>query len=171
MIFPKTRTGIWSFWYYQERWYFFFPKKIILFFRRKMKYDLSQKDKWKYDVFFKCSEKMVFPKKNRTEIWSFCNIWKDGISFFSKIWYFFFRRKVKDNLSQEIHGNMIFSVYFINDIILYYTQIWYYPSAKAKIIFSQKNTLKGDISGITEKDDIHPRKYGISVEISYWLTF
>ena len=28
-----------------------------------MKYDLSQKDKWKYDVFFKCSEKMVFPKK------------------------------------------------------------------------------------------------------------
>ena len=24
-----------------------------------------------------------------------------------------------------------------------------------------KNTLKNDISGIIEKDDIHPRKYGI----------
>ena len=30
------------------------------------------------------------------------------------------------------------------------------------MIFSQKNTLKDDISGIIEKDDIHPRKYGIS---------
>ena len=30
------------------------------------------------------------------------------------------------------------------------------------MIFSRKNTLKDDISGITEKDDIHPRKYGIS---------
>ena len=38
---------------------------------------------------------------------------------------------------------------------------------KAKIIFSRKNTLKGDISGIAEKDDIHSRKYGISVEIPY----
>ena len=51
-------------------------------------------------------------------------------------------------------------------------QIWYYPSAKkAKIIFSQENTLKGGISSITEKDDIHPSKYGISVEIRHWLAF
>ena len=40
-----------------------FPGNIILFFRRKMKDDLSQKNTWKYDIFFKCSEKMVFPKK------------------------------------------------------------------------------------------------------------
>ena len=38
---------------------------------------------------------------------------------------------------------------------------------KAKMNFSCKNTHKGDISGITEKDDIHPRKYGISVEIPH----
>ena len=32
----------------------------------------------------------------------FCNIWKDGISFFQKIWYFFFRRKMKgDDLYQK----------------------------------------------------------------------
>ena len=36
---------------------------------------------------------------------------------------------------------------------------------KSKVPLSRKNTLKGDMSGITEKDDIHPRKYGISVEM------
>ena len=54
-----------------------------------------------------------------------------------------FRWKMKDDLSQKIHGNIIFSVYF--GIIE---------------IFSRKNTLKDDISGIMEIDDIHPRKYG-----------
>ena len=32
---------------------------------------------------------------------------------------------------------------------------------------SKENTIKGDISGITEKDDIRLRKYNISVEIPY----
>ena len=51
-------------------------------------------------------------------------------------------------------------------------QIWYYPSAKIeKIIFSSNNTFKGDISGITEKNNIHHTKYSISVEVPYWLTF
>ena len=37
---------------------------MILFFRRKMKDDLSpKKNTWKYDIFLKRSEKMVFPKK------------------------------------------------------------------------------------------------------------
>ena len=30
------------------------------------------------------------------------------------------------------------------------------------MIFFRKNILKEYISGITENDDIHPRKYGIS---------
>ena len=38
------------------------------------------------------------------------------------------------------------------------------PGHKAKIPFPRKNTPKGDISGITEKDGIHPRKYSISAE-------
>ena len=38
---------------------------------------------------------------------------------------------------------------------------------KAKIIFSRRNILKGDISGIAEKDDIHLRKCGISVEMRF----
>ena len=98
-------------------------KMIILFpeDRQKRKDDLSQKNTWKY-VFFKYDG---FYKKIAQDYEYFCNIWKDGISFF-------FRRKIKLPLCQK----------------------------KAKT-----NTLKGDICGITEKDDIHPREYGISFEI------
>ena len=52
----------------------------------------------------------------------------------------FFGRKMKDDLSQEIHGNTIFSVcmykYYKHDITLL--------PKKLKMIFSRKNTLKGD---------------------------
>ena len=106
---------------------------------------------------------MVFPKKTALEYDLFCNIWKDGISFFPKILYFFFRRKKKDDLSQKIYGNMIFCVYMYKCYKYDVTPL----SNKAKITFSRKNTLQGDISGITEKDDIHLRKYGVSVEILY----
>ena len=44
-----------------------------------------KKNTWKYDVFFKCSEKMVLSKKITLEYDLFCNIWKDGYSFFPKI--------------------------------------------------------------------------------------
>ena len=56
--------------------------------------------------------KDALSKKFAPEHDLFCNIWKDGISFFHKIWYFFFRRKMKeDDLYQKTRGNMIFSVY------------------------------------------------------------
>ena len=74
---------------------------------------------------------------------------------------------MKDDVSQKMHGNMIFFVYMYKyckyDIIL--------PPKIAKMIFSRKNTLKADISNITENDNIYPKKYGIPVEIPYWLTF
>ena len=44
-----------------------FPENLILFFRQKRKDDLPPKNTWKYDSFFKYSEKMVFPK-NRAGI-------------------------------------------------------------------------------------------------------
>ena len=50
-----------------------------------MKDDLSQKNTWKYDIFFKCPEKMVFPKKMALEHDLSCYIiWKDDISFSRK---------------------------------------------------------------------------------------
>ena len=44
---------------------FLFPENIILFFRQKMIDDLYQKNTWKYDIFFKCSENMIFPQKKK----------------------------------------------------------------------------------------------------------
>ena len=88
---------------------FLFPQNMMLFFKWKMKDDLSRKNTWKYDTFFKCPEKMVFPKKIELEFDLSCIIWRDAF-FFRKIWYFFFGRKMKDDLSQGIHGNMIFSI-------------------------------------------------------------
>ena len=61
--------------------------------------------------------------------------------FFPQNMIFFFRQKMRDGLSQEIHENMMFSVY---------TYVCYKRGAtplfpkKSKIVLSHKNTLKGD---------------------------
>ena len=105
--FKKSRAGKWSLLYYQKRWYFFFPKNIILFFRQKMKDGLFQKNKWKYDIFFKYSEKMVFPKKLH---WNKIFLVLSGkmIFLFPENMIWFFKRKMKDDLSKKIHGFMTF---------------------------------------------------------------
>ena len=163
--FQKNRTGIWSFLYYEERWYFFFPKIWHFFLDRKgnlislknihgdMMFSSNVLKRWSF-------QKIVLEHD------LFGNIWEDSISFFPKI-YFFFRRKLKDYLSHKIHGNMLFSVY-VHKCYKYDTSLLI---KKTKITLSRKNTLKGDISGITEEGDIYPRKYDISVEIPRWLTF
>ena len=48
-----------------------------------MKDDLSQKNTRKYDIFFKLSEKMIFPKRVAPAHDLYCIIWKDG-TFFPK---------------------------------------------------------------------------------------
>ena len=58
---------------------FLFPENMILHLRRKMKDDLSQKNTWKYDLFFKGSEKMVFSKRIALGHDLSCIIWKNGI--------------------------------------------------------------------------------------------
>ena len=88
----------------------FFSKNMILPPRRKMKDDLSQKNTRKYDIFFKCSQKMVFSKRTMPVHDLSCIVSKDSI-FSPKAWYFFLGQKIRDDLSQEIHGGMIFSVY------------------------------------------------------------
>ena len=47
---------------------------------------------------------------------------------------------MNDDLSQEIHGNMIFSVYTYK----YYKRDITLLQKKSKMILSRKNTLKGD---------------------------
>ena len=68
---------------------FLFPENMILFFRHKRKDDISQKNVWKNDIFFKCMFwKDGLSKKFAPEHDLFCNICKDGISLFQKLWYF-----------------------------------------------------------------------------------
>ena len=57
----KNCAEIWSFLYYRERWYFFFSK--IWSYPLDGKWKMIFLKKWKYDIFFRCSEKMVFPKR------------------------------------------------------------------------------------------------------------
>ena len=124
---------------------FLFPENMILFFRHKRKDDLSQKNAWKYDIFFKCPEKVVFLKNSCLNMIFFVISGKMVFLFFQKIWYVFFRSKMKeDDLYQKARGNIVFSVYMTMP----------HPGKKTKM--PRKNTPKCDISGITEKDDIHP---------------
>ena len=124
------RTGIW----HESHW------DMILFYRRKMKDDLSQENTWKHDIFFKCSEKIAFPKKITPEHELSRTIRKDGISF-SRKYDIFSRRKVKDDLSQKIRGNMMFSVYSVKMVPLFPTNMkltFQKPIKKSKIVFSRK---------------------------------
>ena len=86
----------------------------------------------------------------------FCNIWKDGIYLFQQI-HIFFGQKIKDGFYQKMRGNMVFSVLYMRR--RYKHDIARPPAGReTKMPLTRKNSPKGDISGITEKDDIHPRK-------------
>ena len=95
---------------------FLFPKNMILPPDGKWKMIFLKKITWKYDIFFKCSEKMVFSKRIALKRIALaydlsCTIWERGIVF-PKTCYFFpgWKMRERDDLSQEIHGNMIFFV-------------------------------------------------------------
>ena len=110
MVFPKKSRWNMIFLVLLGKTIFLFPENMILHLRRKMNANLSQ--------------------KQYTEIWYFLQtFWKDGLLkqgqagtwpflYHLERWYFFYRKhfffleqEVRDNLSQEVHGNMIFSVY------------------------------------------------------------
>ena len=131
MVFPKKLHWNIICFVLPGKMIFLFPENMIWFLRQKMKDDLSKKSTWKYDIFFKYSEKMVFPKKSH---WNMTFLVLPGkiVFFYLKIWYFFFGRNWK----------MIF--------LKKYMEIWYFlymcinVTKKAKTIFSRENTIKGD---------------------------
>ena len=63
---------------------------------------------------------------------------------------------------KKIHGNMIFSAYSVKLVFHFPTNMILHFCQKSKDDFFPKNALKDDNSSIIEKDDIYPRKYGIS---------
>ena len=78
---PKICDGLWSFLCYWDIWYFFFPKIWSYPLRRKWNliFLKEKKNTRKYDISFKCSEKMVFAKWFALGHDLSCIIWKDGI--------------------------------------------------------------------------------------------
>ena len=63
---------------------------------------------------------------------------------------------MKDDLSQKMHGNMMFSVCLEKTVFLFSINVKLPFCQKSKDDLFPKNTPKDYISGITEKDDIHP---------------
>ena len=104
--FQKNCAGIWFFFYFRERWYFLFPKI----------WSYALCGKWKM-TFLKKIHGDIF-SSNVTRRWSFQEelrrdtiflVLSGKMAFFSpKTWYFFLGRKMRDDFSQEIRGNMIF---------------------------------------------------------------
>ena len=102
-------------------------------------------------MFWKDISKKVFPNKIALEYDLSSTIRKNDISF-SRKYDIVSCQKVKDDLSQKIHGNMMFSMY----MKLPFCQ-------KSKDYLLPQNTLKNDISGISKKDDAHHSKDDIGI--------
>ena len=137
--FQKNRAGTWSFLYYWEIWYFSFAKIWSYPLNEKWKMIFLTKNTRKY-IFFKRSEKMVFSKRAAQGHDLSCITWKDGI-FYPKTWYFFLGQEVRDDISQEEHGNMMFSVYTYG---CYERGATPPCQKKSKMVLSRKNTPKDD---------------------------
>ena len=120
MVFPKKSCWNMIFLVLSGKIMFPFPKNVIFHLRRKMKDDLPQKNTRKYDIFFKLSEKMGFSKKAAIDLLKrdtiFLVLSGKMVFFPPEIWHFFLGQEVIDDLSQEIHGDMIFSVYTLKMI-------------------------------------------------------
>ena len=92
-------------------------------------------------MFWKDFSKKVFPNEIALEYDLSSTIRKNDISF-SRKYEIVSCQKVKDDLSQKIHGNMMFSMYSVK-MVFFSLQTWNYSSVKkAKIIFSRKIHLK-----------------------------
>ena len=102
MVFPKKLRWNMIFLVLPGKMIFLFPENMILPLGEKMKDGLSQKNTWKYDIFFRCSEKMVF------KIWFFL--------YYLERWYLFFRKH--DIFSLDGKWMMIF--------LKKYMEIWYF---------------------------------------------
>ena len=83
MVLPKKLRWNMIFLVFPGKMIFLFPENMILPLGGKIKDGLSQKNTWKYDIFFRCSKKMVFSKYDFS-----CIIWKDDICFSENMIFF-----------------------------------------------------------------------------------
>ena len=83
---------------------FHFSGSMMLFFRRKMEDDLSQKIHANMIFSSNVLKRWSF-QTNRTRIWFSLHHQERWHLFFSKIWYFFLSRKMKDTPSMVLKNN------------------------------------------------------------------
>ena len=139
-----------------------FPKNMILFTKCHMKDYIFQKNTWKYNIFSKCYEKIVFSKKSHRCFFNFRKVF--FCFFFWKFRIFSFDGKRKMVFIRKYLEIRSF-LYIKQKWHVFFVQIWYYSSVKkANMVFFRKNTFWDDIFSIIENDDIHPTKYGIFVK-------
>ena len=110
----KNRTGIWSFSCYQERWHFLFPKIWPYSLDRKWKIIFFKKNTWKYDIFFKCSEKMVIPKMPHWNMIFFVLSAKMGFFLPKNMIFFIWTENERWSFSRNTWKYDIFYVYVTN---------------------------------------------------------
>ena len=70
---------------------------------------------------------------------------------------------MRDNISQKVHGNMMFSVFSVKIVFIFPTNMKLLFCQKSKDDLFAKNPSKDGISDITEKDDIHPGKDDLGI--------
>ena len=126
-----------------------------------------QKNTWKYDKFFKCFEKMVFPKKLHCNM-VFLISWGKMAFFFpennilflrteNERWYF-----SKNTWKYHVFCMLVKVVFsFPTNMKLPFCQ-------KSKDDLFLKNAPKDDISRIAEKDYIDPRKGDIGILYTFY---
>ena len=117
---------------------FLFPENMILDLRRKMKDDLSQKKLTKIWYFLQTFWKDSLFKKGHAGAWSFW-YYLERWYFFPKTRYFFLGQEARDDRSQEMHGNMIFSVYLYG---CYKRGFTYLCQKKSMMVLSRKIHLR-----------------------------
>ena len=140
MVFPKQLHWNMIFLVASSRKIIFFPENMILFFRWKMKDDLSQKIHGNM-IFLSNASKAWSFQSNRTGIWSFLYIWKDGIFFPGKYYIFSFHGKWKMIFLKKYKEIWSFLYICINVTNMILT---FCKKKKSKMIFSRKNTLTAD---------------------------
>ena len=141
MGFLKRLFGNIIFFVLLEKMIFLFPENMILPLRRKMKDDLSQKNTRKYDISFKCSEKMVLSKGTSPGHDLSCIIWKDVFFFWKHIFSLGGKRE---------------AIFFKK-----YIEIWNFLCTGTGVTNAAPCPLSKEI-----KDDLIPQKY-----TRRWLAF
>ena len=110
-------------------------------------------------------------QKNCAGIWSFLYHEERWHFFFPKIWYFFLRTENQRwYFSKNTWKYDVFCM-MLKVVFLFPTNMKLPFCQKSKDDLFPKNTPKDDISGITEKDDIHTRKDDIGILCTFMETY